>query len=68
MNADGDTKIDLSVLKGCIYRGGGWFRLFGYGLKWKDTRRFPLIFSERNSYTKHLMLGSWSFSVHGPVK
>jgi len=29
----------------------GWFRLFGYGLMWKDTRKHRLLFSERNGYT-----------------
>lgn len=27
--------------------GMGWFRVFGYGLHWKDTRRHPMLFSER---------------------
>lgn len=46
--------------------GGGWFRLFGAGLGWKDTRRIPLSFSERNGYKKHLMVGAWSFAVMWP--
>ena len=46
--------------------GGGWVRLFGAGLCWKDTRRIPLTFSERNGYTRHLMLGRWSFAVLWP--
>ena len=48
--------------------GGGWFRLFGAGISWKDTKRIPLIFSERNGYKKHLMLGAWSFAVLLPRK
>jgi hypothetical protein len=45
------------------YRGHGlwWFRIFGYGLHWKDTRIHPLIFSERNGLTKTLQIGHWSF-------
>ena len=44
-------------------QGVGWFRLFGIGLGWKDTRRIPLSFSERNGHKKHWMLGAWSFVV-----
>lgn len=41
----------------------GWFRVFGYGLHWKNTRRQPFLFSERNGYRKHLMIGPWSIST-----
>lgn len=27
-----------------------WFRIFGRGLYFRDTRRHPLMFSERNGY------------------
>jgi hypothetical protein len=46
--------------------GCGWFRLFGVGLGWKDTRRIPLSFSERNGYKRHMLLGAWSFAVMWP--
>ena len=46
--------------------GCGWFRVLGAGIGWKDTRRVPLSFSERNGYKKHLMLGAWSFAVLWP--
>lgn len=41
--------------------GIGWFRLFGKGLAWKDTRRHHLLFSERNGYVKYVMVGRWVF-------
>lgn len=28
--------------------GDGWFRIFGYGLSFKDARRSDLLFSDRN--------------------
>ena len=37
----------------------GWFRLFGRGLKWKDTSIHGLMFSERNGYAKRLQIGKW---------
>ena len=46
--------------------GGGWFRLFGAGIGWKDTRRIQLSFSERNGYKRHMMVGAWSFAVMWP--
>lgn len=42
--------------------GLGYFRLFGFGLGWKDTRRHPLLFSERNGHTPHAMVGAWSIA------
>ncbi len=37
----------------------GWFRLFGIGLKWKDTSIHRLIFSERNGHSIGIQLGKW---------
>ena len=55
-------KINTWLLSAYVINGAGWFRLFGYGIGWKDTRRFSLTFSERNGYKKHLMLGPWSLA------
>ena len=43
----------------CGYRGRGlgWFRIFGYGLSWKDTRVSPPLFSQREGYRSRLHLG-----------
>ena len=40
----------------------GWFRLFGRGLKWKDTTKYELLFSERNGYNKAITIGRWRIS------
>ena len=39
--------------------GFGWFRIFGKGLKWKDSHRHSLTFSERNNYDKWIKIGKW---------
>lgn len=41
----------------------GWFRVFGKGLKWKDTSIHRLMFSERNGYKKGLKIGRWYISL-----
>lgn len=41
----------------------GWFRLFGKGLKWKDTSTYQLWFSETNGYTKGVQIGKWRISL-----
>jgi hypothetical protein len=40
----------------------GWLRLFGKGMKWKDTRIHTLLFSERYGYSKAIILGCWRIS------
>lgn len=37
--------------------GFGWFRLFGYGIHWKDTAKHGFLFSERYGFTKHIRIG-----------
>lgn len=39
--------------------GMGWFRVFGVGLCWKNTLKYPLLFSERCKHRKGLTLGSY---------
>ena len=41
------------------FNRSGWFRLFGRGLKWKDTSIHQLIFSERMGHTKGIQIGKW---------
>lgn len=41
----------------------GWLRLFGKGVKWKDTTIHPLLFSERSGYSKGVMIGNWRVSI-----
>lgn len=52
-----------------LYKTSGlwWFRLWNdYGLHGKDVSKHPLLFSERNGYSKRLQIGSWSFRVLKP--
>jgi hypothetical protein len=44
-------------------RGLWWFRVFGYGLHWKNNRLHPPLFSERNGYDHRFAVGSWRFTV-----
>ncbi len=41
-------------------KGMFWFRIFGYGFHCKDTNIHPILFSERNGYTKHWYFCKWS--------
>lgn len=43
----------------------GWFRIFGYGLKWKDTDIYGKIFSERVGM-QGLQIGKWRIGVLKP--
>lgn len=47
-------------------KGIWWFRVFGYGLHWKDTRAHPLLFSQRAGFRKGFILGSWRFEFLKP--
>ena len=48
------------------YKGNGifWFRLWhnGPGLKFKNLKKHPMLFSERNGYTKHIVIGNYFIS------
>lgn len=50
------------------HKGEGviWFRVFGYGLHVKDTRKRFLLFSERNGYKKRLQIGNYSIRILKP--
>lgn len=52
----------------CYHRSKGyfWFRLFGYGLHVKDSTITPMLFSERNGYTKYLKVGKWKIKILKP--
>jgi hypothetical protein len=39
-----------------------WFRILGYGLHFKDTRRHALLFSERNNIGRSLSVFGWRIS------
>jgi hypothetical protein len=59
--------VKLGPIEGTAEPGIGWFRVFGYGLHWKDTRRHHVFFSERNGYMRVLRLGPWSLKWLVPV-
>jgi hypothetical protein len=56
----GITCFRLWPLKFYLYHGGGWFRLFGVGLAFKDMRQHGLLFGERNGYVRRISIGNWS--------
>jgi hypothetical protein len=37
----------------------GWFRFFGKGYSWKNSKYCRLNFSERNGYKKSVRVGNW---------
>lgn len=47
------------IFSSYYHNRSGWFRIFGVGLKWKDTTVHALLFSERNGYSKGLQIGKW---------
>lgn len=49
-------------------RTDGWFRVFGYGFAWKDTRKHRLLFSERNGYARCWRLGPWLVTWLTPMR
>lgn len=47
------------------YREPGlwWFRVWGYGLAWKDIYSHPLLFSQRRRRWTRLLVGRWCFQL-----
>ncbi len=43
-------------------KGIWFFRIFGYGLHWKDTRLHRKLFSERERLYWQLEIGPWLFT------
>jgi hypothetical protein len=52
-------QISFGPFYGSLRPGLGWFRIFGFGVSWKDTRRHELLFSERTGHTRPLRIGAW---------
>ena len=46
-----------------ISKGIWWFRIFGYGIHWKNINIYPPLFSERYGYSKKLKIGFWYFGI-----
>ena len=47
--------------------GRGWFRIFGRGLKWKDTNRYDLSFSQRYGHERYIKIGKWLVGYLPPL-
>lgn len=43
-----------------------WFRIFGYGLHFKNYKKTGLLFSERYGYVKTLKIFNWSIKILKP--
>ncbi len=63
-----DIEIRTRLLSICISNGIYWFRLFGYGLMWKNVNYHSLLFSQRNGYNRSLELGNWYIEILTPKK
>lgn len=50
-------ELNTAVLKFFIGSGYLWFRLFGYGIHIKDTRKNPLLYSDR--VNKRFYISKW---------
>ncbi len=46
--------------------GAFWFRLFGWGLRGMDRRKYDMLFSERMRIGSYFYLRSWSFKILKP--
>jgi hypothetical protein len=44
-----------------LARGPGWFRLWGWGVRWVDHRETPPLFSERYGHVRVLHLAGLCF-------
>lgn len=44
-------------------KDAGWFRIFGYGFQWRDTRKTRPLFSELMGYRKRLVIWHWAVGV-----
>jgi hypothetical protein len=59
-------RVVFPPLCGFRERGRWWFRVFGWGIQWKDTDIHMMLFSERYNYIRHLHIGNWSFRLLKP--
>ena len=52
-----------TVITGHYNNRIGWIRIFGRGIKIKDTTIHPLLFSERYGYSKGITMGKWRVGI-----
>lgn len=48
-------------------KGMWWFRIYGYGICWRNTQKHGLLFSERNGFKKVLNIRNWVFEWLKPI-
>jgi hypothetical protein len=44
-----------------------WFRIFGYGLVFKDLTKYQMRFSERYEYANSIRIGKWLIRPINPL-
>lgn len=59
-------KSPRSVVQAHRYEGGCWFRVFGFGLSFRDSRTHIPLFSERYGYRKIVYVGKWKVEFLKP--
>jgi hypothetical protein len=61
-------RMKNKIMSYYIVCGFGWIRVFGIGIKWKDTTKHNLIFSERIGKKKYLKIGKYAFGYLPKIK
>jgi hypothetical protein len=57
----------MKPLSGYSEKGLWWFRIFGWGIRWKRTDQHYILFSERDlTFKRVLTFGIWSFRILKP--
>jgi hypothetical protein len=64
-NKIGATKTLIKYNPFCysVSKSHFWFRIFGYGLKGRNTRITEPLFSERNGHQKRVIIWGWSIGI-----
>ena len=57
---------NMKYIKCYRTKGLWWFRIYGYGIHYKNTRYHAELFSERVGYRKKLKLREHSFEILKP--
>ena len=52
----------FNIFSSCLSNKQGWFRIFGYGIKWKNILIHPMLFSERNKLNKYILIKNYLFA------
>jgi hypothetical protein len=55
--------FNFGFLCGVIHHHGFWVRFCGLGIRGKDIREWPLMFSERAGMHKLFQVKFWSFRI-----